>query len=202
MAGIEWIVALVVLAMLAKGGSSPKPGPKPPPPGVLGQGRPMAHSWTGNAQGWALSRQDAAKRALQPLADARPDLDLDEIAVSVVAHWAIETAYGASEYNFNVGGIHAITGQAYFDSTDAGVPTKFAAYDSIDDGAHAYGDLIANRYKTAALQLIADPTSPDWYVTLGQLGYFHAPAGTDVGAVYSTTRAKVAQLVAIKAQGG
>jgi len=195
-----WLIFFFLMAVSAKGGSEPAPAPPGPPRrrvGPMGQGRPIAHTFSGNATAWALSRWNIAKAMLAPLGSARPDLDIDEIATSVVTHWAIETDWGSDEYNFNLGGIHANPGEAYFQSTDAGKPAKFAAYDSIEGGAKAYGDLLQGRYRPCAIKLLADPESADWYVCLGSMGYYGKPS-FDVASMFLGTRKRVAAAVAIK----
>jgi len=104
------------------------------------------------------------------------DIGMDGIALSVVAHWDLETASGTAEYNFNVGGVLAVPGQQHFISTDVGDPnTKvaFCAYNSLQEGiADYFGVLAYERYVHALAPLIMVPTDPAWFGELGRAGYF------------------------------
>ena len=102
---------------------------------------------------------------------------IDDIALSVVTHWDIETASGQHEYNFNVGGIAALPSQAYFLSMDvaSNPPRKqaFCAYDDLTQGiADYFGVLSYQRYQNALVWLLMSPTLPDWFRELGYAGYF------------------------------
>lgn len=106
------------------------------------------------------------------------EIGIDGIALSVVAHWDIETASGSAEYNFNVGGIAAVPGQQYFVSTDVGDPnTKraFCAYNSLQEGiADYFGVLSYERYLRALVPLLMLPSDPGWFSELGWAGYYGA----------------------------
>lgn len=104
------------------------------------------------------------------------DIGIDGVALSVVAHWDIETASGTAEYNFNVGGVLAVPGQQHFVSTDVGDPnTKvaFCAYNSLQEGiADYFGVLSYARYVRALAPLLMLPTDPGWFSELGWAGYY------------------------------
>jgi len=188
----EALAVVVLFALLLTSDSHghvpapPRPGPGP---GPAGPSKPKAKSWSGSAAAWAQSRYAEALKILEAQ-DLPLGVDAEEVATSVVAHWAIETAWGASEFNFNLGGIHAAAGQPYFSALDAGVPTHFVAYGSLDEGIKGYADLLQARYKSCAVKLFMNPTAADWYVCLGSLGYYgHNP---NAESLFTTTRAKVA----------
>jgi Mannosyl-glycoprotein endo-beta-N-acetylglucosaminidase len=147
-------------------------------------------SGTLNTQGWAGSRWRAAVAALDTYAEFE-GRNVDDIAASVVAHWALETNWGAAEYNYNLGGIHAAPGVAYFNSFDAGVPTRFQAWTSLDAGVRGYLDLVRNHFGACWSMLIADPPLPwaQWYDCLGAHGYYA------VRGPYEAARLRVVQLV-------
>jgi hypothetical protein len=186
----EALAVLVLLALVFSGDShGHTPSPPRPGPGPAGPSKPKARSWTGSAAAWTQSRYAEALKILEAQ-DLPLGVDAEEVATSVVAHWAIETAWGANEYNFNLGGIHAASGQPYFSALDAGVPTRFVAYGSLDEGIQAYADLLQARYKSCAVKLFVNPTAADWYVCLGSLGYYgHNPSAE---TLFNTTRSKVA----------
>lgn len=186
---------LVLFALFLAGdshGDTPAPPKKrgpAPGPGPAGPSRPKAQSFKGTATAWTQSRHAAAVKYLEAQ-DLPLGVDSDEVATAVVAHWAIETAWGASEFNFNLGGIHAAGSQPFFAALDAGVPTHFVAYDSLEAAVAAYAELLKARYQKCAVQLFTNPTAADWYVCLGSEGYYgHNPSAA---TLFTTTRAKVA----------
>jgi hypothetical protein len=193
------VLLILFVIMLATSGKGSGPPPGPPDRrrvGPMGPGRPMAKSFQGNATAWAMSRWKVARDLLAQ--QLPPDRDADEVATAVVSHWAIETDWGDDEYNWNLGGIHAASGEPYFASTDAGKPTHFRAYDSLEDGVKSYAKLLMDRYRECALMLINDPESSDWYVCLGKKGYYAANPQIDVSKLFLGVRKRVAAAVAIK----
>jgi len=104
------------------------------------------------------------------------DIGIDGIALSVVAHWDIETASGTAEWNYNVGGVLAVPGQQHFVSTDVGDPgakVAFCAYNSLQEGiADYFGVLSYERYVRALAPLLMLPTDPTWFSELGWAGYY------------------------------
>ena len=79
---------------------------------------------------------------------------------------------------------------ASFSALDAGVPTHFVSYGSLEAGIKGYADLLQALYKSCAVQLFTNPTAADWYVCLGSKGYYgHNP---NAETLYTTTRGKVA----------
>jgi hypothetical protein len=147
-----------------------------------------------DAGAWVRSRIVAAAHELT---GKIPEQHLGDAAISVVTHWAIETAIGAAEFNSNLGYIHAYAGQRFYDSTDAGRPTRFASYASLADGAHAYVSLVQAHYLAAWNELAANPTSSAWYVTLGRLGYFEGHH-SDAGPIFDRWRRQIVALAGPK----
>ena len=117
-----------------------------------------------------------------------------EVALSVVAHWAIETAWGKAEHNYNVGNIRPWNArQAFFVLGNVG---KFLAFDSVHEGVKAYASLLrAGRYSRCLALLRASPRSPAWFQCLADSGYFGADAKVDLG-FYSNVRAAVEKAAA------
>jgi len=144
--------------------------------------QPMTHTGLANATDWAADRFKRSVAYLTGIglnaADAR------EMSLSALAHWAIETGdgdittAGTHEYCNNVGGIHANDGEQYFESTDAGVKTKFAAYDTADAGVGDYWALLATKYQSCLKQLKDAPTSDAWIRCLGTSGYYGGSVDT------------------------
>jgi hypothetical protein len=179
----EEIAVVALLALALMGELTPAPSPSP----SLAGARPKIKSWTGTAQAWTQSRYKVALDILD--SKLPPDLDAEEMAKSVVAHWGIETNWGANEFNYNLGGIHASAGQTYFASTDAGVPTRFVAYGSVEDGANGYASLLLAKYQKCVKLLASSPETADWYVCLGSMGYYGK--NPNAASLFTGARAKV-----------
>lgn len=126
-----------------------------------------------------LSTDDRSVEALTRLVEEgtveHGDFAINEIALSVLTHWDIETASGAHEYNFNVGGVAALPGQQYFQSTDvqSQKPMAFCAYDELVQAiADYFGVLSYERYADALVALLMLPADPGWFSELGWAGYY------------------------------
>lgn len=137
------------------------------------------HSWVGSTKDWASSRYGAALEAVRAhWGGAVDEQQARDVALSLLTHWAIETADGAGEFNWNVGNINAVGDQQHFLVKDIdGTIHAERAYDSLTDGVNSYVDLLASaRYAPAAKKLADNPTSSDWFVTLGKCGWFDPTA--------------------------
>jgi len=161
-------------------------------PRAVPKGGTVAIKDTGNPdpKAWRKSRFDACidflmqdDRSLNAMTSLfehhvieKGDIGIDGVALSVVAHWDIETASGANEYNYNVGGIAAVPGQQHFLAPDVGNPNKkvaFCAYNSLQEGiADYFGVLSYERYVRALAPLLMLPSDPEWFSELGWGGYY------------------------------
>jgi hypothetical protein len=123
-----------------------------------------------------------------------------DVAMSAVAHWDVETAGGAHEYNYNVGGINASQGQQYFKSTDVGsptVPVAFCAYNTIEEGiADYFAVLSISRFAGCLEKLLTDPTSDDWIRCLGSAGYYDSKNTNTMASAWKTRRDALSKLLA------
>lgn len=126
-----------------------------------------------------LSEDDRSIAALTNLVEAgtveHGDFAIDEIALSVVAHWDIETAGGLHEYNHNLGGVLALPGQQFFKSLDvqSNKPVAFCAYDDLTEGiADYFGCLSYERYASGLVPLLMLPTDPTWFSEIGWAGWY------------------------------
>lgn len=161
-----------------------------------------SHSWSGSIKDWATSRYGAALAAVKAhWGGAVDEAQAKDVALSLLTHWAIETADGAGEFNWNVGNINALGDQTYFllDDVDGSTHAE-RAFDSLTDGVNAYVQLLASpRYAPAAKKLADSPTEPDWFVTLGKCGWFDPtkakPSSTwdQAAADFAARRALLAQ---------
>jgi hypothetical protein len=164
-------------------GAWPRAVPKGGEVAVKNTGTPDPAAWRKSRYDACLdflTNDDRSINAMTMLFDQhvieRGDIGIDGVALSVVAHWDIETASGAHEYNFNVGGVLAVPGQQHFVSTDVGDPTTrvaFCAYNSLQEGiADYFGVLSYERYVRALAPLLMLPTDPGWFSELGWAGYY------------------------------
>lgn len=202
------IILFVLLLLAGKKPSSPKMVQVTSETERTGSGRKVdiKATWPGDIGEWARSRYAAAHAYLTDTL-GMTDPDAHEAALSVLAHWSIETGAGTNEYNFNVGGIHAAGNQDYFVSTDQNekgekVSTNFAAYASLADGVAAYFAVLSSPlFKSCLETLKAGPTQAGWYKCLGQAGYYAKTyKGKDniepAAALWATKRAALAQYAA------
>jgi len=169
------VVVVVGLVLLSRK-SSAKGGAKL---NLTGKQVERVHSWVGSVKDWASTRYGAALDAVKAhWGGAVDDAQAKDVALSLLTHWAIETANGAGEFNWNVGNINAFGDQQYFLVKDIdGTVHAERAYDSLTDGINSYVQLLASpRYAPAAKKLADDPTSSDWFVTLGKCGWFDPTA--------------------------
>lgn len=126
-----------------------------------------------------LSQDDRSIDALTKLVEdgvvEHGDFDINNIAMSAVSHWDIETASGTKEFNYNLGGIFAVPGQQFFRSLDvqSNKPTAFCAYNALAEGiADYFGLLSYERYASALVALLMLPTDPEWFSEMGWAGYY------------------------------
>lgn len=170
-------IALAVLAGLALLGL----GSKSASANVItstGPKKTRASTYEGDVAAWAKKRYAAAHDYLKKYwGEALGDDALKDAALSALAHWSLETGSGAGEYNFNVGNIHAVGAQPWFQSGDTSSAGKaygasFASYDDLASGVEAYFTLLENHYSTCMQKLVDKPADADWFKCLGENGYY------------------------------
>lgn len=202
MTGFEAIAIVWLLSLMGKSAGAQPQGPAPqaqpqgqPQPQAQAGERwprtvpkggevPITRTWPAAAGGADAWRKDRFARVLAwlkgpaglspaELANAR------DIALAVMAHWDLEAASGAAEYNWNAGGIGARPGDRYFASKDAqSQPPKsmaFTAYDGFEQFvADYFGVLALSRYTEARNLLLTSPGSTAWIRALRKGGYYGA----------------------------
>lgn len=169
------LVAIVVLVIFASGGGKTKgKGKKISMTRPAGGVNPVNTS-PGTSADWARARFADALEAVHDAwgADTIDEAKAADIALSILTHWSIETGSGAGEWNNNPGNINA-TGDPFVWIHDVdGTWHKQRTFDTIHDGAAAYVNLLRQpRYAGAAKQLADNPTSSDWFISLGHEGWF------------------------------
>jgi len=158
----------------------------------------------GDAKTWARKRYELAHNYFAKYwANAMDEEAARQAALSVLAHWSLETGSGAGEYNFNVGNVHAVGNEPWYSSGDTSTKgnkytASFAAFDTLEDGVRAYFDLLEKRYESCLQELVAHPTEADWFKCLGKSGYYAATMkGKDniepAAASWAARRALLAQ---------
>lgn len=155
-------------------------------PRVLTGGQPV--------QQWFAERFGLALEVLGPNV---PPLLLRDIALSVVSQWAHETARGAAEFNFNLGGWRARQTDPYFVARDSGGSEVFrwTAYGDLPNAVHDQLRRLHDRYPTAWALLLAEPNSSRWTEELGRRGYYTAKP-ENYARAWATNRAELGALAA------
>jgi hypothetical protein len=111
----------------------------------------------------------------------------------LLAQWALETGNGASENNYNPGGIKSVSGDGFdsasYTTTEVinGVTQTltqtFAAYPDLDAGTTAYVKLLQNHYPQAWQSILEGGTDATAFAQgLKNGGYYTAPVQNTVGA--------------------
>ena len=140
---------------------------------------------------WFHDRMVLALEVLQPNV---PNNVLDDVALSILAQWAHETARGQAEYNFNLGGWKARPTDHYFVGDDAGTPFHWTAYRDLPNAVADQLQRLHDKFPTAWAALIAQPTSSAWVEELGRRGYYQqSPA--NYSRAWAMHRAELGGLV-------
>lgn len=168
-------------------------------------GREVARVLTGGQAlpQWFGDRFQLAREVLGPNV---PTQLVNDIALSVLAQWAHETARGRAEFNFNLGGWKARDTDRYFTARDAKTGAelfRWTAYADLPNAVHDQLRRLHDRYPSAWALLAAAPSTSAWVEDLGRLGYYLAPAGTTQAQhiqnyvrAWATNRAELGRLVA------
>lgn len=172
--------SLLVLVLLALAGSRGLTSTSTPRPAYSGQptapGREVARTRTGeeDPRQWAAARLVAAQAALERA--GAPSDRIGPIALSLVAQWAHETARGKAEFNWNVGGWRARRGDTFHSARDVQTPgspvVRWTAYPDLETGVEDQIARLADRFPSAWVMLLDDPTSSAWVEELGRRGYY------------------------------
>src|SRR5271157_1445418 len=102
---------------------------------------PRKSSYEGDVKTWAQVRFAACLAEVKKRGET-DDANAKEIALSVLAHWSIETGAGASEWNFNVANVIATSSEPFFTAKDiSGLTMQFRAFDSLAQAVAAYFDV-------------------------------------------------------------
>lgn len=174
---------LLPLALLALGKSSPaEPVATPPTGGTSALEVPRVNTGGTDPSAWAKSRYEMLLGLIRSSGYVPDELRTREIALSLLAQWAHETARGKSEWNHNLGGWQARKGDTFFTARDMQTPGKplfrWTAYPTLQSGMTDQVMRLVKTYPQAARLLLEEPKSSRWVEQLGRSGYYTAaPAG-------------------------
>jgi hypothetical protein len=146
---------------------------------------------TGATPTWFRDRLQLANEVLQPNV---PNSVSDDVALSIVAQWAHETARGQAEFNFNLGGWKARPNDHYFVSDDAGVPFRWTSYGDLPNAVADQLERLHDRFPSAWALLLKQPTSSAWIEELGRKGYYQQKPA-DYARAWAMHRAELGRLV-------
>jgi hypothetical protein len=146
---------------------------------------------TGATPSWFRDRMALALEVLKPNV---PSNVLDDVALSIVAQWAHETARGQSEFCFNLGGWRARPRDHFFVGDDRGVSFHWTAYRDLPNAVADQLERLHDRFPTAWKLLVAQPTSSAWIEELGHSGYYQQKPA-DYARAWAMHRAELGRLV-------
>ena len=185
------LLGCALLAVCLLRGSSAATAAPVSPPGALEVPRVL----TGDGPNWFAERYALAIEVLGPNV---PAAKLRDVALSILAQWAHESARGRSEFCFNLGGWRARAKDRYFVARDnLGEPGKFrwTAYQDLPNAVADQLQRLHDRFPVAWKQLVAQPTSSAWVEQLGRSGYYTAKPA-DYARAWAMNRAELGRLVA------
>lgn len=172
---------MLLIGFLLRGGS-----PGTPAPPVSHPELEVPRVLTGNAA-WFSDRMALALEVLGPNV---PAAVLPDVALSIVAQWAHETARGKSEFCFNLGGWKARPKDHYFTGDDAGVSFHWTAYRDLPNAVADQLQRLHDGFPSAWALLVAQPKSSAWVEELGRKGYYTQPPG-DYARAWAMHRAEL-----------
>lgn len=188
------LLALLVLRNVpAPAAAAPAPRPLPAAPG----GGEVPRTKTGGQplQQWFAERFALVLEVLGPNVPADR---LRQIALSVMAQWAHETARGKSEFNFNLGGWRARKSDPFFVARDvmSGAELfRWTAYADLPNAVHDQLRRLHDRFPSAWKLLLAAPNTSAWIEELGRRGYYTANP-QNYARAWATNRAELGALAA------
>ena len=125
---------------------------------------------------WAKSRYDLLIGLIRASGYVMDDVQAQEIALSLLAQWAHETARGKSEWNHNLGGWRARKKDTFFTARDmqtANSPLfRWTAYPDLTTGMTDQVMRLVKTFPRASKLLLAEPKSSRWVEQLGKDGYY------------------------------
>jgi hypothetical protein len=167
---------LLLVASKAQGRSAPASRGASTPP--VGTGRQLPTTHTGESD-FALWTRERLALAVIDLSALEPPVDadkIDDVATALVAQWAHETAKGRAEFNFNLGGWTARSGDDFHTANDSltGAAFRWTAYPDLPTAVEDQIKRLIVTFPSAWAMLLASPRSDGWIFELGRLNYYTA----------------------------
>jgi hypothetical protein len=158
----------------------------------VGTGREVPIKRTGEDtfEAWVRHRMALA---VVTLAALEPPVEkIDDVAIALLAQWAHETAKGRAEFNFNLGGWTARTGDDFHTANDRLTGSRFhwTAYPDLPTAVDDQIKRLIVGFPSAWALLLAAPLSSEWIEELGRAGYFTADP-TDYARAWQALDAEV-----------
>lgn len=193
-------LALLALGTSSSSSSSSSAVPVTPKPSGLTSANEVKRVHTGGADTneWARSRYNMLLSLIQLSGYVSDDATAREIALSLLAQWAHETARGKAEWNFNLGGWRARKGDKYFTARDQMTPNsplfRWTSYPDLQTGMTDQVMRFVKTFPRAAKKLIESPKDSRWVEQLGRDGYYTAPT-TGYARSWAMNRAELKPVV-------
>jgi hypothetical protein len=146
---------------------------------ALGPGgeQPMQRTGESDPTAWARRRLALLVPTLQALTPPVPADKVADVALSLLAQWAHETARGRAEFNFNLGGWTARPDDPFHVARDvlsnAG-SFKWTSYPDLGTAIEDQVKRLIRGFPTAWRLLTEAPETSQWIARLGSDGYFTA----------------------------
>lgn len=177
----EVLIPLALWAFSWKGGkSSPPAFPGSTPATGLPTSNEVPRVQTGgnDQTAWARSRYALALQLISASGYVLDDDLAKDIALSLLAQWAHETARGTKEFNYNLGGWTARRGDPFFTARDVQTPGqpvyRWTAYPDLETAMTDQVMRLVKTFPTGAKLLLDEPKSSRWVEELGRRGYYSA----------------------------
>jgi hypothetical protein len=130
-----------------------------------------------------------------------PEATVHEMALSLLAQWAHETARGTAEFCFNLGGWRAWKGEPFFTARDAQTPGsplyRWTAFPDLNTAMRKQIDRLIHVFPTAWALLLSEPTTSRFVEELGRKGYYGAKPSTYVQA-WAMHRVEIARKLVLQ----
>lgn len=196
----EQLLPLALLAFGSAGTSGSSAVPQSAPATGLTSALEVPRVKTGGDdwRAWAKSRYDLLLQLIRASGYVPDDATAQEIALSVLAQWAHETARGKSEWNNNLGGWRARKRDTFFTARDLMTPHsplfRWTSYPDITTGMTDQLTRLVTTFPRASKLLLAEPKSSRWVEQLGRDGYYTAKPSAYARA-WATNRAELKGVV-------
>lgn len=101
----------------------------------------------------------------------------DAVARALLSQWAIESGFGKSEWNYNLGGWKAGKSRpaVLLRNGTTGKRERWEAWPTVHASMADHVERLRTRWPKVAAMLEADPSSTAWVEALGRGGYYEEP---------------------------